>query len=193
MSGEPTRRVPQQAERPTEEASTGVELERQTLAGYSLSELGSKSALRAAVYHEQSVRQLNERIGVLQTKLDASEQRCESLVDQRNRDGSRLEYQATDLAELRHAERTSKLLFRDGTISLAIGSVLVSVAGLFAHPAVRWTIAGTGGGMIVVALWICKMIQRNIWPAKRPISDTDQPPGVGPRVPNSDDGKRNQP
>jgi hypothetical protein len=132
--------------------------------GYLVTDMVSKAGLRAVVVAERDREALIERIGVLQTKLDAVESARDEQVFGRQSEAKRLEDQAATIATLRQAERMGKVLYRDGTIAIALGGIIVGIASLVNIPIMRWVIAGTGTGVVVFALWICKMTQRNIWP-----------------------------
>lgn len=46
-----------------------------------------------------------------------------------------------------------------------LGGGLISIGGLFVQSEVRFVLVGLGGGLLVWALWIMKVSNRNAWPA----------------------------
>lgn len=86
------------------------------------------------------------------------------LYDIQRSDAVEAREQLRELTELRQAARYAQLLVRDGTVALALGGILVSSASLFTEQSIRLLMTGFGWGVIILAVWIYKMMHRNIWP-----------------------------
>ena len=115
-----------------------------------LEKQAKSAAHRDAHERKQHLDSLNRRIEVLQQKLDSRESDLREILPK--------------LARLERSEQISKVLVRDGTVILAIGGVLVSAGSLFAEGPLRFVIAGLGGGILICGLWICKLLNQNVWP-----------------------------
>lgn len=171
MSEPATPRVPPQAEQPSGADEVPLQLERETLENYPLAEVAGRAALRAVISHERNLSDLKQRIEVLQTKLDASEEEGRELNASLRDAGDTVRKLTGRVAQLEQAERAAKLLTRDGTVALALGGIAVSMGGLFSIEELRYVVAALGVGVIVMAFWICKIMQRNIWPVPKVTDD----------------------
>ena len=103
-----------------------------------LEKQAKSAAHRDAHERKQHLDSLNRRIEVLQQKLDSRESDLREILPK--------------LARLERSEQISKVLVRDGAGSL------------FAEGPLRFVIAGLGGGILICGLWICKLLNQNVWP-----------------------------
>jgi hypothetical protein len=126
-------------EQPRETADT-------TLEASTLDKQAKSASYRDVLERTQHLETLNRRIDVLQGKLDNREADLQQLLP-RN-------------AALEQSCKISRVLVTDGTALLAIGGGLVSASGVFVAGPVRFVLAGLGGGLLICALWICKVMNR---------------------------------
>ena len=169
------KRLPRQVEdaRPDDDGPDpqSIRLEDKTLEELTPKDLASNSKLQAVVETKLSQQYLNERITKLQSKLDEVESHNRSLCDVQRADGERYRDLSMEIAQLRQARTYARVLVRDGTVSLALGGIIAGTASLVNSQAWRLTATGLGWGVIIMAIWMYKMTQRNIWPAPPPPDD----------------------
>lgn len=175
------KKLPRQVENVSADATSSesdeVSLERNKLDELTPRDLAGSAPLRAVVESKLSQQYLNERIGKLQGKLDAVESHNRELHEIQRSDAAASREQLRELTELRQAGRYAQLLVRDGTVALALGGILVSSASLFADQSIRLLITGFGWGIIILAVWIYKMMNRNIWPPIKATSNEESTAG----------------
>ena len=126
------------------------------------------SALKAAEKTEYQHRELK---GALEGTIAHFKSRCEKYEESH-------EYLVQRVAELEQSERSTKGSFDLSAISLTVGGSLISFASLFFHDAIKWCVAGLGGGMCITGLLLIKHLSRSGWPPGRtePIQSVRQAP-----------------